>query len=93
MTTPDRFALAPDVVLQMIDGEAVVLKLEEEVAFSLNETGARIAQLASEGLTSAAVTARLSEEMGIEPADIETDVQSLILMLVDRGILVERPSA
>ena len=40
-----QLSFAPDVVVQVINGEALILKLHDEEVFSLNETGARVAQL------------------------------------------------
>ena len=47
-----KLSFAPDVVVQVINGEALILKLQEEEVFSLNETGARVAQLIDEGALS-----------------------------------------
>ena len=40
-----RVAFARDVVIQVIGGDALVLNLRDETVFSLNPTGARIAEL------------------------------------------------
>src|SRR4026207_318252 len=44
-----KVSFAPDVIVQTIDGEALILKLHDEEVFSLNATGARIAQLIADG--------------------------------------------
>jgi len=93
VTPAETFALAPDVVLQMIDREALVLKLHEEVVFSLNDTGARIAQLAAEGLAIPELTTQLCEEFGVDASHLEVDVRELIDLLLARGILVSRREA
>ena len=62
--------LAPDVVLQFVGDEALLLKLHDEAVFTLNETGARIALLISEGFTLEAVTQRLSREYEADQAEV-----------------------
>lgn len=84
----DTFRLAPDVVLQVIDGEALMLKLQDEVVFSLNETGARIAQLISEGQQIGAIVDILSREYGQSRDDIDREVNRLVQALQARNLLV-----
>jgi hypothetical protein len=83
-----RVAFAPDVVLQMIDGEAVLLKLQDEAVFSLNQTGARVAALIAEGQPVEAVIDTLGREYGARPQDLERDVRLLVQTLLSRGLLI-----
>jgi hypothetical protein len=85
---PPRLALAPDVVLQAVGDEAVMLKLHEEVAFALNSTGARVAQLLSAGEALDAIVGRLSREYDVPSGVIEPDVRDLVRTLLERGLLV-----
>lgn len=84
----DTFRLAPDVVLQVIDGEALMLKLQDEVVFSLNETGARIAQLISEGQQIGTIVDILSREYSQSRDDIVGEVHQLVQALQSRNLLV-----
>jgi hypothetical protein len=79
---------APDVVLQVIEGEALILKLRDEVVFSLNETGARIAQLIADGQRIDVVVDTLSREYGIDRDAVKREVQGLVGALLSNGLLV-----
>jgi len=83
---------APDVVLQVIDGEALLLKLQDEVVFSLNETGARIAQLIAGGRSVEATVDALTIEYGQIREEVERDVIALVQALLARGLVVDRGS-
>jgi hypothetical protein len=71
-------AFPADVVLQIIDGDALLLKLNREDVFSLNATGARIAEIVE----------TLSGEYGAAPDEIARDVDGLVDALVARGLVV-----
>lgn len=88
-----KLAFAPDVVVQVINGEALILKLQEEEVFSLNETGARIAQLIGEGRSVDAVVDTLTAEYETSRADIEREVIDLVQALVSKGLVVRRKSS
>jgi hypothetical protein len=87
-----KFSFAPDVVVQVINGEALILKLQEEEVFSLNETGARVAQLIAEGRSLDAVIDTLTAEYETSRQDIEREVTDLVQTLVSKGLVVRRES-
>lgn len=86
--TPRRVRFAPDTVLQVIDGDALILKLQQEAVFSLNETGARIAELIAEGKTIDEIVETLAAEYDRSRDDLERDVRDLVTALLSRGLLV-----
>ena len=88
-----KLAFAPDVVVQVINGEALMLKLQQEEVFSLNETGARVAQLIEEGRSVDAVIDTLTAEYETSRADIEREVIDLVQALVSKGLVVRRESS
>ena len=90
LTSTQTIALAPDVVLQMIDGDALILKLRDETFFSLNTTGARVAQLISQGFRVDAMLDVLEREYGEARSDLERDVNDLVQALHQRGLVVIR---
>ncbi len=93
MTDPQRrFTFAADVILQVIDREALILKLDDEVAFALNETGARIGQLIAEGHGIDALVDILAREYAIPRSDVEREVMSLVEELLAKGLLVAADS-
>jgi len=89
---PQKLSFAPDVVVQVINGEALILKLQEEEVFSLNETGARVAQLIAEGRSLDAVIDTLTAEYETSRQDIEREVTDLVQTLVSKGLVVRRES-
>ena len=88
MHRDQRFTLAADVVLQVIDDEALLLNLHDETIFSLNETGARIAQLMSDGKAVSQVVDILSEEYCIDREAIVREIRQLVEDLTSRGLIV-----
>ena len=87
------FAFAPDVVLQVVDDEALILKLRQEVVFALNETGARIAHLIAEGKSIDLVSETLAREYERCVTEIKPEVERLIASLKAKGVLIERRNA
>jgi hypothetical protein len=85
-----RLFFASDVVLQVVDGEALVLKLQDETVFSLNDTGARIAQLIDGGHPLDEVGRILSREYDVPPCEVESEVTRLVQMLRTKGLVVDR---
>ena len=83
-------AFAPDVVVQVVNGEALLVKLDDESVFSLNETGARIAQLIAGGDDLDTLIDVLAGEYAVPPADVAADVERLVDALIARGLLVIR---
>ena len=85
---PTRVVFAADAVLQVIDGDALILKLQDEAVFSLNESGARIAELIVAGQTLEQIVTTLAGEYGRTPESISADVRDLVHVLLSRGLLV-----
>jgi len=83
----DVVTLAPDVVLRVINGEALLLKLNAEDVFALNDTGTRIVQLMIEGRDLEAVLDALQEEYGVERVELQLAVKDLINALRARGLV------
>jgi hypothetical protein len=83
-----KVSFAPDVIVQTIDGEALILKLHDEEVFSLNATGARIAQLIADGQRLDALVDILSREYGVSRNDVEREVGSLVQTLLSKGLVI-----
>lgn len=88
MTRQDRYALSPDAVLQLGDGEALIVKLNAEDMFALNDTGAAIVQRLADGRAVSAVVEELASAYNVGAEDVARDVQGLIAELLGRGLLV-----
>jgi hypothetical protein len=83
----DVVTLAPDVVLRVINDEALLLKLNAEDVFALNDTGTRIVQLMTEGRDLEAVLDALEEEYGVERVELQRAVTDLVDALRARGLV------
>ena len=77
-----RVVFAPDVVVQVINDEALILKLQDEEVFALNETAARIARLITEGEPIEAVIDILTGEYATGRTDVAREVRSLVQTLL-----------
>ncbi len=88
MTASDRYELAADAALQMGDGEALIVNLNAEDLYALNDTGAQIVQRIADGRSVKAVIEELASEYNVGGEDVARDVHRLVTELVGRGLLV-----
>lgn len=86
-------SLVPDAVLQIVDDEALVVSLSDETIFSLNQTGARIVTILSEGRSVGEAVDRLAQEFRADAVDLERDVVELVGVLLERGLVSVRDQA
>ena len=82
--------LSPDAVLQVAAGESLLLKLNAEDMYALNETGTDIVRRVCDGNTLGALVEHLAQSFAAAPAEIERDVRALLDDLVARGLLIAR---
>ena len=88
LSPTQRFSLAPDVLLQRFEDKALLLDLSGEKVYWLNATGARVAELASQGHTLEDLLARLDREFAAPPGELERDVRALLSGLLEHRLLV-----
>lgn len=91
---PDVFEytlrLAPDVIIQRLgDGGYALLDLATDRYYGLDETGARMLELATGESRPADAVPRLTAEYDVEEARLTADLRDLLQRLIDAG-LVER---
>jgi len=87
-----RVAVSPEVMLQEVGGEGVLLDLESESYFALDGVGTRIWRLVEADGRLNAVHAKLLEEYDVEPARLEQDLEELIARLVEAGLVNVEPT-
>jgi len=88
MTRPARaLAVAPDVVSEVVDGEAVLLDLRNGVYFSLNRVGTRIWQLIQEHGREDRVCDQLLDEFDVTAEELERDFDRWLAELGGRGLV------
>jgi len=85
--TTDRFNISEEVLSQEVNGETVLLDLEGEAYFGLNEVGTRIWQLLQAEPTVVETLNTLSDEYDVSREQLENDVGDLLDKLADAGLI------
>ena len=70
-----RLTPSPDVLMQTVVGESVLLDLRSQKYFGLNEVGTRAWQLLQETGDAGAVRARLAQEYEVADEQLERDLR------------------
>jgi coenzyme PQQ synthesis protein D (PqqD) len=83
---------APDVLIQTVVGEAVLLDLRSQKYFGLNQVGTRAWQLLQETGDAATVHARLRQEYDVAAGQLERDLDALFERLLKAGLVEAPPS-
>jgi hypothetical protein len=87
-TFADRVQVPPHVLVRFLDNEAVLLNLESERYFGLDETGARMWQVATAAPCLEAAYQELLEEYHVAPHVLRENFCDLLGTLVEHGLLV-----
>ena len=82
-----KFAVSGDVLFQEVSGETVLLDLNSESYFGLDEVGTRVWQLLSGGNSVAAMLDVLLNEYDVEREQLEMDVEELLNSLIEAGLI------
>jgi hypothetical protein len=86
-TLPRRVTMAPDVLFRELDGEAVILDLNSERYYGLDEVGTRIWQLLAEHGDVATVRDLMLAEYDVDGETLTRDMAGLIAHLVENGLV------
>ncbi len=84
---PDAITLSPEVLFQELNGEAVLLNLQNEHYYGLNEVGTRLLQFLSENSDVASAQKRLLSEFDVEETTLRQDIINLINELAEAGLI------
>lgn len=87
ISLPKRVFPSEEVLFRELDGEAVMLDLESERYFGLDEVGTRIWQLLDEHHEVETVVAQMLEEYDVEEERLRADMAALIAELLDAGLI------
>lgn len=79
---------APDVLVQELDGESVLLNLDSERYFGLDEVGTRVWQLLGVHRSLERVCEEMLKEYEVDEAELRSDLLRLARDLVDAGVVV-----
>ena len=87
MNLNQTIALSPDVVSQKVSEETVLLDLESENYFGLDEVGTRIWQLIKETNELQSIFDTLLEEYDISEARLQLDLTTLLTEIEGLGLV------
>jgi hypothetical protein len=90
---PQRVTVDETTAWQMVDGRVVMLELDSERYFRLDEVGSRMWELLSTGGDVDAAYARLLEEYEVDEAVLRADLEDFIERLTAKGLLRGEPSS
>lgn len=82
-----RMRPADDVLVQVLDGEAVLLNLNTETYFGLDEVGARMWTLLTESDSIQTAYESLLAEYDVAPEQLRADLAALIDRLLKQGLI------
>ena len=82
-----RLKPLPQVLARRMPGGTVIVHLESNRIFELNETGARVWELIGEGLERDQVVQRLVQEFAVDATRASTELDALVGDLVREGLL------
>lgn len=87
----DRARIAPEVLIQEVGGESVLLDLKTERYLGLDEVGTRMWQalLASDSIQAAFDT--LLAEYDVTPRQLEGDLRDLLSRLLENALIITEP--
>jgi len=77
----------PDVLSQEVSGETVLLDLNSENYFGLNDVGTRIWQLIQEDGDLQKVYDTMLDEYDVDKKQLGKDMEELVAKLVDAGLI------
>jgi Coenzyme PQQ synthesis protein D (PqqD) len=92
LTFRDRGAVPAHVLVRILDRESVLLNLETERYFGLDETGTRMWQLVTASQDIEAAYQELLAEYDVEPELLRTNLTDLLGQLVENGLLQVLPA-
>ena len=88
----DRAAPLPHVLVRFLDKESVLLNLDTERYYGLDETGTRMWQLLTSAPTIDAAYQELQNEFDVESELLRLHLTELLGRLVENGLLQIQPA-
>lgn len=83
----NAFRLPDRVIMRELEGEAVLLNLDTETYFGLDEVGTRMWQLLTTLPNAQAAYDALLAEYDVSPETLADDLMALVRQLLDHGLL------
>lgn len=88
----DRAAVPGHVLVRVLDRESVLLNLETEQYFGLDETGTRMWQLVTASPNIGSAYQELLAEYEVDPELLRSNLMELLSRLLDCGLLQVLPA-
>ena len=82
-----QFIISSEAISQEIGGETVILDLNGEAYFGLNQVGTLIWQLLQDTGNRIEILNRLEQVYDIERSELEKDLDELLEQLLDSGLI------
>ena len=92
LTFSDRAAAPTHVLVRLLDQESVLLNLETEKYFGLDETGTRMWQLVTTSPNIDKAYQELLAEYDVQPETLRQNLSELLGHLVEHGLLQILPA-
>ena len=88
----DRASVPSHVLVRLLDLESVLLNVQTERYFGLDETGTRMWQVVTAAPTIGAAYQQLLEEYDVDEQLLRADLNGLLERLIENGLLSVRPA-
>ena len=82
-----RVSTPRQVVTRLLGDELVLLNLDTEIYFGLDEVGTRMWDVLSSSPSVEAAFEQLLSEYDVDPASLRADLETLLTQLVDGGLV------
>lgn len=89
MTAHSQLTVPEDVLFREVDGMSILLNLDTEYYYSLDEVGTRMWSLLAETGSIDATLSAVIEEYVVPPDVVRRDLEALVSDLVRHGLLVK----
>ncbi len=87
LTLDSKLLLPKQVVFTFVEQDVILLNTQTNKYFALDNVGARLWNLLSEGKSLRECNQMILEEYEVEPATLEQDLSELITQLVENGLV------
>ena len=81
-----RLVISPDVVVQRLGEQLVLINLRTDRIYELNNTGGRFFELVSSGLNREQIQQQMLSEFAVDEADLALEIDQLIVALAAEGL-------
>lgn len=87
MNVPQKIILSEDTIMQQLDDDSVLLNLETEQYFGLDEVGTRMLQVMLESSNLSVAYETLLAEYEVTPEQLEADMERFLDVLKENGLI------